>query len=229
MAIEVGKTTGILPKHAFGGKNLPAAYNQFDRFVVQAPLKSSSPALSSSGDPPGPLPNPTGFIGITPPEPKAQALWGWTTTTYPNNYSWPTPSTFGTGFATKTGLQSQDLQNFLGVPTIIQGNPPVSMSNDQLMGLIRQAEDWVETTSGIMLTPTWIASPPIATASEVIATGVDTTSPQGQVLGIDYDYIDIGYDFIYISEVFNGRVGYSTDALETHHPNSTYSLYLSLT
>lgn len=176
--------SGILPRHKVG--NLPAAYQKFDKFGV----------VSTVGD------NPI-FGGSGTPVPTV-AQWSWEAVTFPNGNSWPQAVAFGTGYQTKSGLQISDLQNFVGVPTVIQGNPPTPLSDQQLLGILRQAEDWVETTGGVMLTPTWIASPPATSYQEVEAIGLVTTSPpqSGQILGVDYDYLDIGYDFVYRKYLF---------------------------
>lgn len=180
--------SGVLPRQNM--RNLPAAYDKVDKFgVVSTGRMGDTPIFG-----PSPLPVPT------------VAQWIWTTVTFPNNKTYPQAVAFGTGYPTKTGLEVADLQNFVGVPTIIQGNPPVPLSDIQLLDILRQAEDWVETTSGIMLTPTWIASPPAVSAQEVQATGMTiTSSPEfGQIQGVDYDYLDIGYDFKYRNYLFEG-------------------------
>jgi hypothetical protein len=121
------------------------------------------------------------------------AQWQWNTTNYP-----PTVIAYNNGTTTKTGLQPIDLQNFIGIPLIFNTNPPQPLSDQQLLGIIRQAEDWVEQNSGILLSKAWIASPPVP-ASAIASTAIITTSNpvSGQVQGIDYDMYDSGYDFFY--------------------------------
>ena len=133
------------------------------------------------------------------PKTPTKALWTWDTSTYP-----PSVIAYSNGQNTKTGLQPIDLQNFIGIPLVFNTNPTQALADAQILGIIRQAEDWVETTGGVMLTPTWIASPPATTYQEVEAIGLVTTSPpqSGQVLGVDYDYLDIGYDFKYRNYLF---------------------------
>jgi hypothetical protein len=122
------------------------------------------------------------------------SFWSWDTTVTP-----PFLNNYAQGYPTKTGLQVIDLQNFIGVPTVINANPPVELSTDQLQGLLRQAEDWVEQNSGVLLTQTWIASPPPISNAQALTAGILTTSNSvsGQVLGVDFDLADIGYDFYY--------------------------------
>lgn len=124
---------------------------------------------------------------------QSTAYWTWSGT-HTNNMS--VQYYFGNS-TTKTGLTPNDLRTFVGVPLQI-GNPTVPISDTQVWAWLRQAEDWVETESGILLAQAWIASPPL-TAGGLLATGMGTTSgdPSGQIYGIDYDIVDIGYDFFY--------------------------------
>ncbi len=128
------------------------------------------------------------------------AQWTWDTTSYP-----PTVLAYNNGSSTKTGLQPIDLQNFIGIPLVQNTAPPQPLTDAQLLGIIRQAEDWVEQTSGILLSKAWIASPPV-NAAAIPATAIITTSNpvSGQVQGIDYDMYDSGYDFFY-RRFLNGR------------------------
>lgn len=127
------------------------------------------------------------------PKTPTKALWTWDTSTYP-----PSVIAYSNGQNTKTGLQPIDLQNFIGIPLVFNTNPPQALADAQILGIIRQAEDWVEQNSGILLTKSWLASPPVPNTS-IPATGIITTSPpvSGQVQGIDYDMYDSGYDFFY--------------------------------
>src|SRR5271170_20435 len=110
------------------------------------------------------------------------AQWTWDTTTYP-----PTVLAYTSGTNTKTGLQPVDLQNFIGIPLVQNTAPPQPLTDAQLTGIIRQAEDWVEQTSGILLSKAWIASPPVPQPA-IPATAIITTSTtaSGQVQGVDY-------------------------------------------
>jgi hypothetical protein len=127
------------------------------------------------------------------PQTPTKAIWTWDTTNYP-----PKVLSYGNSAPTKTGLMPNDLQNFIGIPTIFNTNPPEPMDGTQLLGIIRQAEDWVEQNSGILLAKAWIASPPVSQAS-LAATNIIITSPSGngQVYGTDFDIPDSGYDFYY--------------------------------
>jgi hypothetical protein len=130
-----------------------------------------------------------------------KALWQWDTT-YPNN---PTPCGYGvpsagnpTPTCTKTGLMPQDLRDFVGVPLFYRGQPPVAVTEDQLLARIRWAEDWCEQQSGLLLTPSLVASPPITSALATNSASVITTSPSGiMTLGVDYDIADDAIDFRY--------------------------------
>lgn len=133
-----------------------------------------------------------------------KAIWTWNTSTNP-----PSVIAYNSGGPTKTGLTPGDLIAFVGVPvvinSIVQNTPPTPVPPAQLLQIIRQAEDWVEQESGILLSKAWIASPP-AGPLEIPATGILTTSPpaSGQIQGIDYDMFDAGYDFFYRRYLMEG-------------------------
>ena len=155
----------------------PSANNQ----ILGIPTYAQSPSII--------LPN--GF--------QSQAFWTWKNTTTNN----PSVISYGQDITcpTKTGLQISDLQAFVGVPTTIIVPPsptPVPLTNTQLLGYLRDAEDWVEQESGILLAQSWIASPPLTSAG-LQAVGIGSTSNpvSGQILGVDYDMLDPGYDFFY--------------------------------
>lgn len=124
------------------------------------------------------------------------AQWTWNTSALPNGP--PVIVGYNNGSPTKTGLSPADLQNFIGVPACIQTTPPTPISDSQLLQIIRQAEDWVEQTGGILLCETWIGSPPLDSVALLNSTGFPV-QPQsqgiGQQQGVDYDLVDIGYDF----------------------------------
>jgi hypothetical protein len=134
------------------------------------------------------------------PGTKTRALWNW-------DLSGPVPTviTYSNGQPTKTGLLPQDLRNFVGVPVVYNYNPPVPLTDSQLIALIRQSEDEVEAKTGVTLCQSWFAAP-VLTANELSPTGVITTSnsTSGQVLGIDYDRADVGYDFFYRRYLMEG-------------------------
>ncbi len=133
-----------------------------------------------------------------------RAIWTWNTSTNP-----PSVIAYNSGIATKTGLTPGDLTAFIGVPAVIYSNipncPPTPITPAQLLAYIRQAEDWVEQESGILLSKAWIASP-VVPPDEILATGILTTSPpaSGQVQGIDFDIYDSGYDFYYRRYLMEG-------------------------
>ena len=135
---------------------------------------------------------------------RTKAIWTWNTSTNP-----PSVINYNSGLPTKTGLTPGDLSAFVGVPILIYSNipgqPPTPVSPTQLLAFIRQAEDWVEQESGILLSKAWIASPPVP-PDALLATGVLITSPavSGQVQGVDYDIYDAGYDFFYRRYLMEG-------------------------
>jgi len=124
-----------------------------------------------------------------------KALWQWDTSD-PNN---PYPIGYGIGSTpttTKTGLCPEDIRDFAGVPLWYRGNPPREYSDKQILSQIRQAEDKFEIETGILLTPTYIASAPYRNATDAVSGGVTPTSPDGTMhLGVDYDLEDLPYDF----------------------------------
>lgn len=132
---------------------------------------------------------------IDAPRVATQALWTWDTSTpgQPVVTGYPT-----TGGPTKTGLMPADLQAFVGVPIQFYGNPPVPVSPTTMLQWIRWAEDWVEQETNLLLTLTWVASPPTRQPAATIATGL-IVSGVGNVqrLGIDYDLEDAPYDFFF--------------------------------
>lgn len=137
------------------------------------------------------------------------AQWGW------NQTASPTPVVTGfpaaNGFSpTKTGLQPNDLQNFVGVPLQYYGNPPILVNPATLIGWIRQAEDWIEQQSGLLLCQSWIASPPAVTSAQAQAIGITPTFSGGyQRIGFDYDIADAAYDFIFPRAQDEGWMNYS--------------------
>ena len=129
----------------------------------------------------------------------SQAQWTWQGT----STNTPSVQYYFNNSPTKSGITANDLRNFVGVPFLIGGGTPANptpslMSDSQVWQMLRQAEDWVEQESGILLTQAWIASPPV-TSGGAQAISLVTTSPaaSGQVLGVDYDMLDPGYDFFY--------------------------------
>lgn len=130
-----------------------------------------------------------------------RALWQWSTATNP-----PVVTAYDSGKPTKTGLMPDDLITFIGVP--LQTNTPTGPSplcGEQVLQIIRQAEDWVEQNSGILLSRAWLGSPPVGSSVQAGQIGITTTSPSGgQFQGIDFDVMDIGYDFVYRKFLMEG-------------------------
>jgi hypothetical protein len=125
-----------------------------------------------------------------------RALWNWDITN-PNE---PVVKSYSGNKATKTGLGVTDLQQAAGVPLVYYNtDPPTPVPAPQLLDWIRDAEDWVEQETGLLLTPTWIASPPEIQPYAALSTGTPVASGGwgGQRQGIDYDLADAGYDFIF--------------------------------
>ena len=141
---------------------------------------------------------------------QSQSFWTWAGTGRSgNNNQTVTQYTNIAGCPTKTGLMPVDLQSFIGVPTVItQANgTQIPLTGIQLLAYLRQAEDWVETESGILLAQAWIASPPLSGASLAILSptlGTTSNDPTGQIYGVDYDIIDTGYDFFYRRFIMEG-------------------------
>lgn len=124
--------------------------------------------------------------------------WEWDTTCFDQPVVKGYPSFPGMFTATKTGLTQVDLQNFVGVPMVYYTNPPQPVSVATQLNWIRFAEDWIESQTGLLLTQSWIASPPCVTPQQAQAIGITTTSSGGyQQLGYDYDIPDAAYDFIF--------------------------------
>jgi len=126
-----------------------------------------------------------------------EALWNWNTTTNPGQ---PTVVSYPNGAVTKTGLMPADLINHAGVPLEI-GSPAVPVSDADLLRFIRWAEDYVETKTGILLCPSWVASPPETSVAMAGAAGLLN---QGQQLGVDFDIRDAGYDFKFANFIEEG-------------------------
>lgn len=123
------------------------------------------------------------------------ALWTWDTT----NPQQPVVKSYG-GQPTKTGLLPTDLQMTCGVPLQFYapaGVTPIALPQEQLIEWIRDAEDWVEQETNLLLTPTWVASPPEIQIDAAAISRVPAANGMGQVLGVDYDLADAGYDFFF--------------------------------
>lgn len=125
-----------------------------------------------------------------------KALWQWDTTS-----EYPVVTGYGVNgnyTPTKTGLTPQDLQNFVGIPLQYYQPTPVPVPYLVQQEWIRYAEDWVEQETGLLLAPTWVASPPALQPRTTEATNIKTTSgSQIQMLGQDYDLADAAYDFFF--------------------------------
>jgi hypothetical protein len=125
----------------------------------------------------------------------SKALWSWSV---PVTGS-PTVNAFSSSLNTKTGLQPIDLYNYVTVPLQdYSQEPPVPVPPETVLKWIRWAEDWVESSTGLLLCQSYVASPPAVTQQETAALGILPTSSGGyQVYGIDYDIEDAAYDFFY--------------------------------
>lgn len=138
---------------------------------------------------------PFGFVSGT-------ALWDWDLTdpAMPLVNSW-------VGKPTKTGLLPADLQMAAGVPLQYfapAGSSLTAVPPEQLIEWIRDSEDWVEQETNLLLTPTWIASPPEIQPFGANLTGAPSFQGNGQTLGQDYDLPDTGYDFYYDKFIDDG-------------------------
>jgi hypothetical protein len=111
---------------------------------------------------------------------------------------------------TKTGLLPQDLQSFVGIPLQIYANPPQAVDPEVILQWIRWAEDDVEQDAGLLLCPTWVASPPARPSAAAINAGIIPVGPAPfQELGFDYDLGDAAYDFFYARARDEGWMEYS--------------------
>jgi hypothetical protein len=128
------------------------------------------------------------------------ALWTWDLTPVTG----PIVKSFFGGLPTKTGLLPDDLQQAVGVPLQYfapSGNQMQALPQENLIEFIRIAEDWVEQETNLLLTPTWVAAPPEIRQFAAGVTGAPSVSGS-QVLGLDYDLADTGYDF-YMERALN--------------------------
>jgi hypothetical protein len=123
------------------------------------------------------------------------ALWTWTTPV-PGEaarvVSFPTVP----GAPTKTGITPADLQNYMGTPIVNFGPPPVPIDPGIVTGWIRQAEDDIETVTNVRLCQTWIAAPAAKTLQQKQSLNLSTLD-NFQQPGIDFDYEEPGYDFLF--------------------------------
>lgn len=122
------------------------------------------------------------------------ALWNWDTSVL------DAPVVKGyNGNPTKTGLGPSDIQMTCGVPLqyYTPGGNPMPMPPEQLIEFIRQSEDYVEQETNLLLTPTWVASPPEIQTMSPQVTGVPAANDSSQVQGVDYDLADAAYDFYF--------------------------------
>lgn len=120
------------------------------------------------------------------------SLWTWNT----DSINMPFVTGYWNNSPTKTGLLPQAVREFAGVPLVKYGKPPVPMSDSEILELLRVSEDSIEQESGILLTPTMIASPPTRSALQSAAANVvGLGSNGGQQIAIQYDLGDSPYDF----------------------------------
>jgi hypothetical protein len=128
------------------------------------------------------------------------ALWQWDTSVPDNPVATGYNGYYGTvsPTPTKTGMLPSDLQMTCGVPLQFfapAGNTVGAVPPELMIEWIRQSEDWVEQETGLLLTPTWIASPPEIQPLSIGASQAPSLIGGSQVQGQDYDLADTGYDF----------------------------------
>lgn len=134
-----------------------------------------------------------------------KALWTWNT-----SGSVPVVQTYPSGGPTKTGLGIGDLKRFVGVPLQYYGNPPTDVDPETILQWLRYAEDTVEQEAGLLLTQTFIASPPAINPQQAAAIQCATQTASGfQVQGFDYDIADAAYDFLFPRAQDEGWMIYS--------------------
>jgi hypothetical protein len=122
-----------------------------------------------------------------------KALWNWNTSV---SGVAPTVNTYSSGAKTKTGLQPNDVRQYVQIPLQQFGNPPVPIPDQTVLGWIRMAEDNIENDTNIKLCQTWIAAPPTKTLAETLQLGL-VTKYNYQQLGVDYDFSEAAYDFFF--------------------------------
>ena len=123
---------------------------------------------------------------------QTNALWTWNT----DNLNAPYVTGYYNNSPTKSGVLPQDLRNFVGVPLVRYGRPPVPVQDNELFEYIRSAEDKIEQDTCILLCPTMVASPPTRSGQQSLAANVVGRAPNGgQQLGVDLDLADAAYDF----------------------------------
>jgi hypothetical protein len=126
---------------------------------------------------------------------QTQSLWTWTAPIQGQQasvVSFPTVP----GSPTKTGLTPQNLRDYIQIPIMQYGPPPVPVSDQVITDWIRYAEDEVETKTNIRLCQTWIAAP--AAKARPYAQSLDLVTQTGfQQPGVDFDFEEPGYDFLY--------------------------------
>lgn len=135
----------------------------------------------------------------------SRALWSWDTTS---------DTAVATGYANgnvcKTGLLPQDLKDFCGVPLQYYGSPVRAVPDQTILGWIRMAEDWVEQNSSLLLTQSWVASPPAVTPQICQNVAITPTFSGGyQKQGFDFDVADAAYDFQFPRAQDDGWMVYS--------------------
>lgn len=135
---------------------------------------------------------PTFIFGTNP----GTALWHWDL----SPPTGPIVQTYFNNRPTKSGLLPTDLQMAVGVPLqfFAPANSAVqAIPQEFLIEYIRTAEDWIEQETGLLLSPSWIASPPEIQQFQSQLTGAPAVGGAGQVQGLDYDIADAPYDFYF--------------------------------
>jgi len=140
------------------------------------------------------------YFPITP-----RALWDWNTE-IPGQPQIQGYNTFASGATpTKSGLTPDDIQNYCGVPLYYKGNPPRAVSSQEIIRRIRRYEDLIEQTTGVLLTPTYVASPALRYPELVNSVQVISSSTNGIMnQGVEFDLEDDPYDFRFFSAEDNG-------------------------
>lgn len=122
------------------------------------------------------------------------ALWNWDTTVT----NAPVVKSYN-GNPTKTGVTPSELQMVCGVPLqyFAPNGNSMPIPPEQLVDFLRQSEDYVEQETNLLLTPTWVASPPEIQTQASNITGAPAVNNYSQVQGVDYDLADAAYDFYF--------------------------------
>lgn len=134
-------------------------------------------------------------LGVPVP---TKALWTWSAPVSgyaPQVESFPTVP----GCPTKSGVQAPDLQKYMLTPLVYYspfGGTPTPIDADTITDWIRWAEDEIETETNVRLCQTWIAAPAAKSLAQTLALNL-SVSGLYQQMGVDFDYEEPGYDFLF--------------------------------